>query len=179
MSLVRPLLEYATAAWDPYRKSRVESLEQVQRRAARFVQADYRRTSSVSAMLQLMDWPTLETRRQTNRLIVFYKAVNGLIAIPLDQLAHSACVTRQSSSLHQTYIQLASHCDAYKFSFFPRTVKSWNSLNDAIRNKPSVDSFRLAITRSAYTLSIVYLSMSHLAVESYMLMAKKNSEVLK
>src|SRR5260221_4024738 len=35
MSLVRPLLEYATAAWDPYRKSHVESLEQVQRRAAR------------------------------------------------------------------------------------------------------------------------------------------------
>ena len=145
MSLVRPLLEYATAAWDPYRKSHVEILEQVQRRAARFVQADYRRKSSVSAMLQLMDWPTLETRRQANRLTVFYKAVNGLIAIPLDQLAHPSRVTRQSS-LHQTYIQLTSHCDAYKFSYFPRTVKSWNSLSEAVRNKPSVDSFRLAIT---------------------------------
>ena len=36
-SLVRPSLEYACASWDPYRKYQIDMLEQVQRRAARFV----------------------------------------------------------------------------------------------------------------------------------------------
>ena len=36
-TLVRPMLEYSSAAWDPYRKYQVNCLEMVQRRAARFV----------------------------------------------------------------------------------------------------------------------------------------------
>ena len=36
LSLVRPLLEYAAAAWDPYRLRDINCLEMVQRRAARF-----------------------------------------------------------------------------------------------------------------------------------------------
>ena len=42
VSLVRPILEYASSAWDPYTVRDVNSLEMVQRRAARFVKHDYR-----------------------------------------------------------------------------------------------------------------------------------------
>jgi len=38
ISLVRPHLEYAAAAWDPYLVVDCEQLEKVQRRAARFVE---------------------------------------------------------------------------------------------------------------------------------------------
>ena len=37
LSLVRPHLEYAAAAWDPYTSKDIQQLERVQRRAARFV----------------------------------------------------------------------------------------------------------------------------------------------
>jgi len=37
MSLVRPNLEYAAAAWDPYTAKDTQQLERVQRGAARFV----------------------------------------------------------------------------------------------------------------------------------------------
>jgi len=37
LSLVRPHLEYAAAAWDPYTAKDIQQLERVQRRAARFV----------------------------------------------------------------------------------------------------------------------------------------------
>ena len=37
LSLVRPHLEYAAAAWDPYIAKDIQQLERVQRRAARFV----------------------------------------------------------------------------------------------------------------------------------------------
>jgi len=39
-SLVRPYLEYASGAWDPHTAKNVDSLEMVQRRAARFVKID-------------------------------------------------------------------------------------------------------------------------------------------
>ena len=40
-TLVRPTLEYASAVWDPFRTTDINRLEQVQRRAARFVHRNY------------------------------------------------------------------------------------------------------------------------------------------
>ena len=41
-TLVRPILEYASPAWDPFTQKDINQLEAVQRRAARFVMSDYR-----------------------------------------------------------------------------------------------------------------------------------------
>ena len=40
VTIVRPNLEYATAVWDPYRQEQIDSIETVQRRAARFIKRD-------------------------------------------------------------------------------------------------------------------------------------------
>ena len=50
-SLIRPQLEYASAAWDPYLVGDIQQLEKVQRRAARFVFRDYKYTTSVTGLL--------------------------------------------------------------------------------------------------------------------------------
>ena len=62
-SLVRPRLEYAAEAWNPYTSTLVDRLEQVQRAAARFVHADYRRTTSVTPLLHNIGWDPLNIRR--------------------------------------------------------------------------------------------------------------------
>ena len=54
-SLVRPFLDYASAVWDPHQKFNHVKLEMVQRRAARSVKSRYRRTESVTAMLDELD----------------------------------------------------------------------------------------------------------------------------
>ena len=46
----------------PYTRKNIQGLEAVQRRTARFVKNDYRFTSSVTAMLQDLEWPTPEER---------------------------------------------------------------------------------------------------------------------
>ena len=51
LSLVRPNMEYAAAAWDPHMAKDIQQLERVQRCAARFVKKDYRYTISVTALL--------------------------------------------------------------------------------------------------------------------------------
>ena len=40
-SVVRPVLEYASPVWDPYHQADIKALEQVQRRAARYLYNDY------------------------------------------------------------------------------------------------------------------------------------------
>ena len=37
-SLVRPILEYVAACWDPYREGQIRELDRVQRKAGKFAQ---------------------------------------------------------------------------------------------------------------------------------------------
>ena len=69
---MRPNLEYATAVWDAYRQEQIDSIEGVQRCAARFMKRDHNRTSSVTEMLQSLDLDLLEDRRKTHRLKILY-----------------------------------------------------------------------------------------------------------
>ena len=73
---VHPIVEYASVAWDPVGEGKQQlrhQIEMVQRRAARFVTGDWRTTSSVSAMINTLQWQTLEQRRLQSRLIFLHK----------------------------------------------------------------------------------------------------------
>ena len=138
-SLVRPHLEFASAAWDPYTDADSYQIDKVQRRAARFVSKDYRRTSSVTQMMSKLGCESLADRRQSARLSLLYKGLHGLASIPVDHLRHPSRSTRHSGTT--TFIPLSSRIDAYKYSFFPRTVVNWNSLPDEIQLKSTHPSF--------------------------------------
>ena len=73
--LVRPQLEYASCAWSPHvqKDQHVNKLESIQRQAARFVLHDYRRESSVTAMLSSLGWDTLQNRRLLSQCEMIYK----------------------------------------------------------------------------------------------------------
>ena len=64
LTLVRPIMEYAASVWDPYYHNDIQTLEKVQRRAARWVMNDYSWYSSVSNMLNNLNWPPLQLRRR-------------------------------------------------------------------------------------------------------------------
>ena len=65
-SLVRPVLEYASPAWDPTSSEDITKLEKVQRQAARFVHGNYseRNPGCVTRMVNSLGWETLESRRK-------------------------------------------------------------------------------------------------------------------
>ena len=81
LSSVRPIVEYATVAWSPHTKKGINGIESVQRRAARFINNDYSRYSSVSSMLTDFNWLSLQSRRRICDLGMFYKIHRGQVNI--------------------------------------------------------------------------------------------------
>jgi hypothetical protein len=79
--LLTTRLEYCASVWPPHTEKLKSKLEQVQRRAARYVTNRYHNTSSVSAMLNHLQLPTLEHSRNLNRITMLYKITNNLIAV--------------------------------------------------------------------------------------------------
>ena len=137
--LIRPQLEYVSAAWDPYLVGDIQQLEEVQRRPARFVFRDYKYTTSVTGLLERLQWPLLSTRCTNSRLTLFYKALHDQAGISLHHLQKPLRNTRSADDT--TFISLSARKNPYLFSFFPRTITDWNRLSREQCLKPSVNSF--------------------------------------
>lgn len=127
--LVRPALEYASVVWSPHKKDHKETLEMVQRRAARRICCDYRRTTSATALLQRLGIESLESRRVTDRACMMYKVKHDLVDVQipttLDKKKEHAMNLRGN---REKRTQAQPFCDEFKYSFFPDTIRTWNSL---------------------------------------------------
>ena len=134
-SLVRPILEYGSTVWDPHCNGLNDELENVQKRAARFVTRNYSyETGSMTGILEELKWETLQKRRKDYRLILLYKGLKGNARIPTDDLIPKNMRCRnQHSFVFQ--IPTASK-DAYKKSFFPQTIRDWNLMSSLNLSSP-------------------------------------------
>ena len=113
-ALVHPKLEYSCSVWDPHTKDQQQKLEKLQHRAARYVQNNYDYTSSTTAMINTLQWSTLAEHRLKTRLVLFYKIVHCLVAIPLHILIPTDSRTRQNHL--QTFKQIQTTKDTYILS---------------------------------------------------------------
>ena len=136
--LVRQPMEYAAIIWDPHYQCDIDKFEKIQRRAARYVQGDFKQTSSVTAMLNTLKWPTLEQRRKDTRINYLSKIMTDKVAVKKDLLVPATDRPRRS---HNCQLKLITTTRNYsKFSFFPRTIREWNALPAASLPK-DVESF--------------------------------------
>ena len=130
-SMVRPILEYGSTVWDPHCNGLSDELENVQKRAARFVTRNYSyETGSMADILEELKWETHQKRRKDNRLILLYKGLKGKARIPTDDLIPKY---RRCRNQHSLVFQIPTASkDAYKNSFFPQTIRDWNVLPDSL-----------------------------------------------
>ena len=82
-SLECPQVEYVASVWSLWLARDKAGIERVQHRAACYVYNTYSRYSSVTAMLQSLDWETLESCRFNMCLCMLYKAYYNLALFPL------------------------------------------------------------------------------------------------
>ena len=147
--LVRPQVEYWSVVWSPYTKENKGKIEMVQRRAARWVSNDYSIYSSVTEMMSNLGWRSVENRRYDACLLMFYKIVYGLVAIPVPSyLEHPEVYTRHTH--HLAYIQIHTSVCYCQYSFFPMTVVLWNRLPADLVLNPDLDSFKVGVRKISH-----------------------------
>ena len=121
-------MEYANTVWDPHDRQDINSIERVQRRAARFVKSDYGRTSSVTEMMKDLKWRSLQERRCVTRLTMLHKILNNQTAVQMPpHINIPEETTRRGRHSHHLNIPRAA-TNGYQYSFFPRTIRCWNTL---------------------------------------------------
>jgi hypothetical protein len=133
ISLVRPILEYASVAWFCDTKKSLLKIESVQRRALKFVLNDY--TSSYKFRLEVCDILPLSLRRDYLDLIFFYNNLHNLNEVELNVNFHVH--GRGRTRLANDDLLLYRNIKRYKFMekwYCHRIVNIWNRLPYEVRN---------------------------------------------
>ena len=84
-TLVRSKLEYTAPIWSPNSKLQINQVEKVQRTAARWTCMGWRNTSGVDEMLDELEWPSLEARRDRSSMLLFHTILSGAVSIEKDK----------------------------------------------------------------------------------------------
>ena len=96
----------------------------------------------INSIINSLRRGSLEQRRADARLIMFYKNVYGLVAIPLP--THIQRQVRMTMHpMH--FIQIQTTANYYKYSFFPLAVVQWNNLPSQAVLSDDLSLFRSTI----------------------------------
>lgn len=136
-TLIRPVLEYASPVWNPYKQCEIDQLESVQKKAIRFIFRRYDSAFSPTSSLLSLNLSTLSSRRGNESLKLFYSIVHSSCKLSKDRYLTRS---KPSSTRHYHDLNMTpfyARTNTFKFSFFPRTVEAWNNLPGHIRSLPS------------------------------------------
>ena len=127
-TLVRPQLEYAaptcTCIWHPYNETQTAKVEKVQKTAARWACRRWRNSSSVGDMLDELEWPSLQSRRERSSLTFFYKIHSGTVSLDKDKYLTPAPNLRRTRASHESqYTRQFGYSDALKNSLSPELFR--------------------------------------------------------
>jgi len=139
-SYVRPIIEYASTVWSPHNMCDIQKLEMIQHKAICFVFNDFSRYSSVTSMINNLQWTTLKLRRNSDKIIMFYKMLTGLVSLEfLNSLQPNTSCTHGHNL---RYRQVSTRIDAYLHSYLPSTIQLWNSLPPEVVHSQSLSEFK-------------------------------------
>ena len=148
---IRPLLEYASEVWDGCTQTDAYRLEQVQLIAARIV-TGLPVFASLNSIYAETGWKTLAERRKTKMLTLMYKIVNNDAPSYLTDLLPSRVDVMSNYNLRNSQnfeIPFARLC-SFESSFFPSTLRLWNSTEESIRNAPTLSVFKSNIKKQPF-----------------------------
>ena len=174
LSLVRPILEYAAPVWDPHKARDIDRLERVQRQAIRFITGDYRSRDPgcVTRMMLRLDIPLLQERRKACRLTLMYKIVEGhlpamrpdVFLVPLrrnkrpirdrhlrSDFVNTSIVSRSVTNNSKCFAVPRCRTQPSENSYFPRTIREWNQLQEYQVTAESIDQFKASLVGGAVT----------------------------
>ena len=140
-SLVRPILEYASSVWNPYKTKDIEAIENVQRRATKMLPD--MKDLTYEERLKKLKLPSLRYRRLRGDMIETFKIVTEIY----DKRVTEDLLPINKSSFHQTrghslkLTKNRSRLDIRKYYFTNRVVDDWNNLPETVINAKNVKIF--------------------------------------
>ena len=144
-TMVRPTLEYSSTVWDPTSPTLCHKVEQVQRKAARFVHSSYtdRTPGCVTKMVQDLGWVSLEHRRYISRLMMLFKIHHQIVEVSgaTEALQLNDSRTRGSHRFKQS----SGATTVYRDSFFHRTISDWNRLPTQVTDCTTIEAFQASL----------------------------------
>ena len=112
----------------------------VHRRETRYWTSRDHNASSITGMLQDLDWESLESRRTKLQLVMLYKIINNLVDIPA--APYLTMAPKRTRAIHSKKLrQFLARTDTLKLSFFPRTIPVWIPLPSSIAKAPDLVHF--------------------------------------
>jgi len=138
-SLVRPHLEFCTAACSPHYVKDKELLEKVQRRFTRMIPG--LKDVPYYEGLQILGLWSLEERRICSDLIVVYKIINKLSNVNFDIFFEFD--TNRITRGHSLKLKKKRFNTELRQHFFTdRIINLWNSLDEQIVSSTSLNCFK-------------------------------------
>ena len=158
--MVRSIFEHCCQVWAPQDIKSLKDFELLQRRAIKWILKEPNVSYSDEKFLQkqrVLDILPMKFKFLFSDLILFHKIVYNNVDIKLPNYVTKVkpqdikCNTRSNIFISNGRDKLKFRCtllpkiNAFKNSYFVRTVHSWNELPHTIREINSVEKFSLAL----------------------------------
>jgi ribonuclease P/MRP protein subunit RPP40 len=145
-TLVRPILDYCSAIWNPYQKQDITKLEKVQRRATKMITG--LRNLPYRERYRRCKLMTLEERRRRYDLLEMFKIMKGMYKIDEKQLFER---NKNNTRGHHLKIK-KNHCrlNVRKNFFTQRVINDWNKLPEKAVNTETINNFKNEIDPMFY-----------------------------
>jgi hypothetical protein len=149
VAYVRSVLEYGDVVYDNCFDYLKIQLEDLQIKALRCITGLTRSCSRHLIYIESGFVP-LEERRRRHKLIMFYKIVNQMAPTYLTDILPRTVEHRNPYGVRGrgNITSILCRTQTYAKSFFPSTVLLWNGLEHVVRESPSINSFKRALSEA-------------------------------
>ena len=134
-TIVRPILEYGSAIWDPPSVSVSSSVESIQYFALKMVRKSW--SAPYANLLSSLNLSSLQHRCLQSKLLLFYKINNGFLHSTLPPRPRSPPMSLRHFSPFDFSVPFCC-TSTYYHSFLPSSIQLWNSLPSSVKNSQSI-----------------------------------------
>ena len=140
-AFIRPRIEYGNIIYFGTSNKNLDKIIKLEKEAKRIVTG-----ATFCCNTALLDiecgWIDIITRCKNHCLIMMYKILNGLCPKYLENILESIKPASQNYNLRRSYINLPkTRTETFKRSFFPSTIRLWNSLPLSLIESRSLNIF--------------------------------------
>ena len=168
LALIRSIFEHCSVVWHPHTTSHLVRLDAIQRRAVKWILKEQYQSYQDSEFLmkqQNLNLLPIGYKLKLTDLVLFHKIVYKTVQIAMPnyifQLTKDSVPnTRKNAEIYNGSDDLVFGCavrprvDAFRYSFFPRTVSLWNVIPLQIRQTECNNKFTVLLKEHFWTLLI-------------------------